>query len=156
MSGKRAVLSLFGRHRGLAFIALVLALVALTAFFLIDDVLYYLLIERLLDLRVSAITKAIVGIVFLFLNFGVAVLVIRAMLRRPESGSEAMVGAQGEVIESIQPARNGWVRIHGELWRAAADEMIPKGKTVEIAAVEGLLLRVRTCGSSLFPVNRVE
>jgi membrane-bound ClpP family serine protease len=136
-------LSLFGLPKGLAFIALVLALLALTAFFLIDDVLYYLLIERMFDLQLNAISKMIVAAIFLFLNFGVAVLVVRAMLRRPETGSEAMVGAQCEVIESIQPVRNGWVRIHGELWRAAAEESIGKGKIVEVAAVEGLLLRVR-------------
>jgi membrane-bound serine protease (ClpP class) len=141
----RTLLSLFGLPRGLAIASLVLILTALTIFFLIDDVLYYLLIERLFDVHLSIISKTVLGALFVILNFGIALLVIRALLRRPETGGEAMLGARGEVSDSIRPDREGWVRVHGELWRAAAEENISKGKTVEVVAIEGLLLRVKVC-----------
>jgi len=127
----------------MAIVALLLALAGLTIFFLIDDILYYLLIERIFDVHMGGFAKALVGVLFLGLNFGLALLVIRAMLRRPETGAEAMVGARGEVMESIQPPRQGWVRIHGELWRATAAEGTAKGESVEVVAVDGLLLRVK-------------
>ena len=145
MSNERTLLSLFGLPRGPAIAALIFALSALTIFFLIDDVLYYLLIERLFDVHLGVISKTALGALFILLNFGIALLVVRAMLRRPEIGGEAMLGTRGEVIENIRSARNGWVRVRGELWRAAAEENISKGKTVEVVAIEGLLLRVKMC-----------
>jgi len=145
VSNERSLLNWFGLPKGLAIVALIFALTALTIFFLIDDVLYYLLIERLFDVHLSIISKTVLGALFMILNFGIAVLVIRALLRRPETGGEAMLGARGEVFASIRPARNGWVRIRGELWRAAAEENISKGKTVEVLAIDGLLLRVKAC-----------
>ena len=145
MSNERTLLSLFGLPKGLAIVALIFVLTALTIFFIIDDVLYYLLIERLFDVHLGVISKTAVGAVFVLLNFGIALLVIRAMLRRPETGKEGMIGARGKVIENIRPARDGWVRVRGELWRAAAEENISKGETVEVVAIEGLLLRVKMC-----------
>lgn len=145
MGNERSLLNLFGLPKGLAIVALILVLTALTIFFLIDDVLYYLLIERLFDVHLGVISKTALGALFTLLNFGIALLVIRAMLRRPETGKEGMIGARGEVFENIRTARNGWVRIHGELWRAAAEENISKGKTVEVVDIEGLLLRVKMC-----------
>lgn len=144
MSNKRSLLALFNLPKGLAIVALILALAALTVFFLIDDILYYLLIEKVFDVHMGIVSKTMVGIIFMLLNFGIALLVVRAMLRPSETGSEAMVGAQGEVIESIHPMHHGWVRVHGELWRAAAEESIAKGSKVEVVAVDGLLLRVKT------------
>ncbi len=143
MSKQRTLLNLFGLPKGLAIAALVLVLTALTVFFLIDDVLYYLLIERLFDVHLGIISKTALGVLFTLLNFGIALLVIRAMLRRPETGKEGMIGARGEVIENIRAARGGWVRVHGELWRAAAEENISKGRIVEVVAIDGLLLRVK-------------
>jgi len=145
VSNERTLLSLFGLPKGLAIVALIFVLTALTIFFIIDDVLYYLLIERLFDVHLGVISKTAVGAVFVLLNFGIALLVIRAMLRRPETGKEGMIGARGKVIENIRPARDGWVRVRGELWRAAAEENISKGETVEVVAIEGLLLRVKMC-----------
>lgn len=118
-----------------------MALAALTVFFLIDDVLYYLLFERLFGLTPRPLLKWMIAIVFVLLNFGLAAAVMRALLRQPQTGAEGMIGARGIVTETIR--NSGWVRVHGELWQAAADELIEKGERVEVVAVEGLLLRVK-------------
>lgn len=121
--------------------ALVLALVSLAVFFLIDDVLYYLLFQRLFGLAPSRLLKWMLGVVFVLLNFSLAVTVLAALRRRPQTGAEGMIGAFGVVTETIRPT--GWVRTQGELWQATADELVEKGETVEVVALQGLLLRVR-------------
>jgi len=54
---------------------------------------------------------------------------------RPKVGAEAMVGERGEVTE------DGWVRVHGELWRARGTALEP-GRTVRVTGVDGLTLIV--------------
>lgn len=120
---------------------LILALAALTLFFLIDDVLYYLLFEKLFGLAPSRFLKWMLGVAFVLLNLGVAAAVVEALRRQPQTGAEGMIGASGVVTETIR--HNGWVRIQGELWQATAHETIKKGELVEVVALEGLLLRVK-------------
>jgi membrane protein implicated in regulation of membrane protease activity len=47
-------------------------------------------------------------------------------------------------------AQMGMVRVHGELWRAAAPQSIPNGTRVRVRKVEGLTLQVEP----LSPVPR--
>jgi membrane-bound serine protease (ClpP class) len=68
-------------------------------------------------------------------------LVLQAQRRPPLTGASAMVGEKGWTETPLEP--QGWVRIHGERWRAVADSPVPAGQTVTVAAVEGLTLRVR-------------
>ena len=68
-------------------------------------------------------------------------LVLQAQRRPPLTGASAMVGEIGVADTPLEP--QGWVRIHGERWRAVADSPVPAGQTVTVAAVEGLTLRVR-------------
>jgi membrane-bound serine protease (ClpP class) len=63
--------------------------------------------------------------------------------RRARSGAEAMIGAEAVVIA------DGWVRIAGERWRARSvapleDAPLEPGATVEVLAIEGLTLVVRS------------
>lgn len=61
--------------------------------------------------------------------------------RRPSAaGAEAMVGAQAEVVSACRP--DGWVRIHGELWRARSAVGAEVGDTVRVRNVEDLKLHV--------------
>ncbi|HEV2297066.1 MAG TPA: nodulation protein NfeD [Candidatus Acidoferrales bacterium] len=70
-------------------------------------------------------------------------LVLRTFKWRQSTGVEQLVGAIGEVTEPVKSAgANGMVRIHGELWRAAAGEPIAKGAQVRVSKVEGLTLLV--------------
>jgi membrane-bound serine protease (ClpP class) len=56
--------------------------------------------------------------------------------RRVRVGVEAMIGAEALVLE------DGWVRIAGERWRAAAHAPLRPGETVRVVAIDGLTLVV--------------
>jgi membrane protein implicated in regulation of membrane protease activity len=56
--------------------------------------------------------------------------------RRPAVGAEALVGRTAEAVG------DGWVRIHGELWRADGAAGLAAGEPVRVRAVEGLTLVV--------------
>jgi membrane-bound serine protease (ClpP class) len=72
-------------------------------------------------------------------------LVLRSFKWRPSTGAEQLIGAVGEITEPVESAgARGMVRIHGELWRAAAGEPIPKGAQVRVSKVDGLTLLVES------------
>ncbi len=55
-----------------------------------------------------------------------------------------MFGSQGITADSLSP--NGYVRIHGEMWRAKVIEgcsFIQKGETVKVTGIRGLTLIVQ-------------
>jgi membrane-bound serine protease (ClpP class) len=61
--------------------------------------------------------------------------------RRPTTGVEALVGADGVAASDCRPA--GQVRVKGELWGAVCDEGVFEGQPVVVESVSGLTLRVR-------------
>jgi len=79
----------------------------------------------------------------------IAIVLMRAVLRsrawKQAAGTEELVGEEGEVTEPVgaSPAV-GMVRVHGELWRAAASISagIPKGARVRVKGIHGLTLEV--------------
>jgi membrane-bound serine protease (ClpP class) len=48
--------------------------------------------------------------------------------------------------ESLAP--EGKVFVHGELWNATSDDIVPVGSRVEVIGVENLLLKVRKIGDT--------
>jgi membrane-bound serine protease (ClpP class) len=85
----------------------------------------------------------IVGVALLSLFFfGVALsAAIRTRRLRVKVSAETIVGQRGVVATPIDPV--GTVQVQSELWTAVADEPIGLGEEVEIAALEGLKVRVR-------------
>ena len=71
----------------------------------------------------------------------VASLAFRAQIRRPQTGTPALLGMIGEVKKDLMP--QGTVFVCGELWNAMADENIFAGEKVEVVSVENLRLKVR-------------
>jgi membrane-bound serine protease (ClpP class) len=76
-------------------------------------------------------------------------LVLRSRTWKPAVGKEELVGEVGEITEPVNTASGpeaamGMVRVHGELWRAAArtGENIPVGARVRVRKVNGLTLEV--------------
>ena len=65
----------------------------------------------------------------------------RTYRSRPTTGKEALVGERGRVTARIDPV--GAVSVHGELWRARAEEPIDVGAEIVVVAVDGLTLTVR-------------
>ncbi|HUK66740.1 MAG TPA: nodulation protein NfeD [Anaeromyxobacteraceae bacterium] len=56
-------------------------------------------------------------------------------------GPQGLVMDRGEALSEVGPA-GGEVFVHGEYWRARADEVIPRGTRVRVAKVDGLVLTV--------------
>ena len=77
-------------------------------------------------------------------------LVLFPLLWRSYAGGDpddpsSMIGRRGIVIGRLDP--EGYVRVHGELWRAETvenDRPVEKGRSVTVVGVSGLKLHVRT------------
>lgn len=68
--------------------------------------------------------------------------VARIQLKKPVTGPEKLIGAEGIAVTDIDPL--GEVRVLGEYWRARAkDENIRKGEKVRVVSREGLTLIVQ-------------
>jgi membrane-bound serine protease (ClpP class) len=85
----------------------------------------------------------------------IVIFLMRAVLRsrswKQSVGKEELLKEEGEVVEPIGAApATGLVRVHGELWRAAAQagDGIPKGARVRVKKVEGLTLQVELVAPS--------
>ena len=93
------------------------------------------------DLRVSlnlmAPTILLIGGFFVI----VSSLAFRAYRSKPKGGMEGLMGEIGLVKERIDP--EGLIFVHGEYWRARANERIEPGEKVEVEASDGLLLKVK-------------
>jgi membrane-bound serine protease (ClpP class) len=78
----------------------------------------------------------------------IVVILMRAVLRsrhwKQATGKEELIGEVGEVTDPVDSAsETGMVRVHGELWRAAAaGDTIPKGARVRVKKITGLTLEV--------------
>ncbi len=72
-------------------------------------------------------------------------LVLKSRSWKQSTGVEQLVGSEGEATQAIGAADSpkGMVRVHGELWRAAAaGQAISVGTRVRVIRVEGLTLYV--------------
>lgn len=95
--------------------------------------LEFLRISRGLIIGATAVTAAF----FLFI-VGAG---LRVQKRKIETGSEAMVGVTGEVIETLDP--EGMIMVQGEIWKAVSlSGEIKKGGRVRIKEIKGLTLYV--------------
>lgn len=65
---------------------------------------------------------------------------VRALSRRPLLGAEGLIGEVAVARGPLAPV--GQVAVHGELWRAVADQTVEDGARVRIVGVDGLTLRV--------------
>jgi membrane-bound serine protease (ClpP class) len=59
---------------------------------------------------------------------------------RPQTGAEAMIGLEAEVVSGCRPT--GQVRVNGELWEATCAAGADAGDTVIVKQLEGLTLVV--------------
>jgi len=69
-------------------------------------------------------------------------LVLKARKWKMATGREEMLGAEGVVTTALPAQGEGMIRVHGELWRAAASGAVPEGAVVRVLRVEGLKLFV--------------
>lgn len=74
-------------------------------------------------------------------TFAMVGMGMRAMRRRPVTGSEGMIGLVGMAKTALMP--RGQVAVRGELWEAMSDEPVEAGVMVVVTAIEGLKLHVK-------------
>jgi membrane-bound serine protease (ClpP class) len=95
-------------------------------------------------LSVGVIAGAAIG------SAALLIVVLAALLRsraRPVvTGSEALIGAEGETV--AWQGSEGRVRVNGEIWRACADASLAAGSRVRVVGRDGLVLRVENMGSA--------
>jgi membrane-bound serine protease (ClpP class) len=70
---------------------------------------------------------------------------LRAQLLPVKAGAETMVGKTVTALTPID-SRSGRIFVEGEYWNAVSDTPIEKGEAAEIAAVQGLTVKVKTKG----------
>lgn len=70
----------------------------------------------------------------------VMMMMMRARQRPVATGPEELLHSRAEVIEWHD--RQGRVRVHGELWKACAEEPLNPGSTVDVTGIDGLTLVV--------------
>lgn len=81
----------------------------------------------------------VVGATALFFIVAIG-LALRARKRKVTTGGRGLVGEVGVAKSALKP--EGDVFIHGEIWKAEADQTIKKGEKVVVTAVEHLTLKV--------------
>jgi membrane-bound serine protease (ClpP class) len=67
-------------------------------------------------------------------------MAVRSQLRKPSTGSEGMVGEEGEAVTDIDG--KGKVHVVGELWDARCDRAVRKGEKVTVKGLDGMTLIV--------------
>ncbi len=120
----------------------------------------WLIVGLLLLDEVAALVLVLLALWFFKIRIPFAVVIVIALLlgtfgfithkviipsfhKRKVTGSEGMIGLEGEVIEPLTPV--GVVRVEGELWKAKGveDDDIAAGEDVEILRLEKLTLEVK-------------
>jgi membrane-bound serine protease (ClpP class) len=122
-------------------------LLALAIMFMFDDVIFYLLFERLLGLKPNWLAKLGSGFIITMLNVGLALLVMKSLKEQPRTGAEGMVGEHGVVERVASPYL--WVKLRGELWRAKSRQPVTVGEKVVVLGLEGLTLEVERLQTDL-------
>ena len=98
-------------------------------------------LRKWIDFPLWAVVLVLVG--FIVKDFVVFPFVRRAYESEENTGIEQMVGASGITKEPLDP--EGYVQIHGELWRAEAesqDRPIPRRRPIRVISVRGYRLVV--------------
>jgi membrane-bound serine protease (ClpP class) len=85
-----------------------------------------------LVIAATAVTAGFLALVF--------VLLLRSRRHRVVTGSEAMIGAEGETVE--WQGDNGKIRIMGEIWKAHARQPLLPGVRIRVVSRKDLVLTV--------------
>jgi membrane-bound serine protease (ClpP class) len=79
---------------------------------------------------------------FAFLTVFLMRLVLKSRRWKTTTGKEELLGEEGVVTTAAPAGREGMIRVHGELWRAVANENLQEGTRVRVRRVNGLKLEV--------------
>ena len=96
-------------------------------------------------MRVSLAVLVPVALATAAITFFLLGKVVAAHRRRVVTGTEGMIGAAALADTDFLPAGgkySGFVRVHGELWKALCDRPVSGEEPVWVASVDGLTLSV--------------
>jgi membrane-bound serine protease (ClpP class) len=111
--------------------------------FLIGSLMLFNRADPLFRLSLSYIIPAtVVTAVFFVFVVGKG---LRAQRWPVKAGAETMIGKTVSALTPID-SRGGRIFVEGEYWNAVSDKAVAKDEIVEIAAVEGLTLKVKSKG----------
>ena len=112
---------------------------------LLDEVAALALVYLVLwifKIRMPIEIAIIIGLLLGAFVFITHKVIIPSFHKEQVTGSEGMIGMEGEVVEPLTPV--GFVRVEGELWKAkSVGEDIAEGEDVEILGLKKLTLEVR-------------
>lgn len=74
---------------------------------------------------------------------GAMAYAFRLHRRKPVSGTDELIGAEGVAASAFGGAQEGKVFVEGEWWNAVSDEEIEKDGRVKVVGMKGLVLKVR-------------
>jgi membrane-bound serine protease (ClpP class) len=94
-----------------------------------------------LQLSLSVVIPVVLG--FTAIAAFLVRLGLAAQRTPPVSGSEGLLNETGEALTPLVPGTPGSVRVHGEIWRATANEPIASRDRVKVTHIDGLTLTVR-------------
>ncbi|MFC2060403.1 NfeD family protein [Chloroflexota bacterium] len=105
-------------------------------------VVLVLLVLRVLGISIPLPFTIVAALVLGALVFIMHKAVIPSFHKKEVTGSEGMIGCDGEVIERLNPV--GVIRVGSEYWQAkSVNENIAIGEEVEIIELKGLRLMVK-------------
>ncbi|MFC1860736.1 NfeD family protein [Chloroflexota bacterium] len=111
----------------------------------LDDVAALALVFVILwffKIRIPFYLATVIALLFGTLTFITHKAVMPILHKKKTTGSEGMIGLNGEVIEPLKP--RGIVKVGDELWKArTVDIHIEAGEEVVIVSLKGLTLHVR-------------
>ena len=118
---------------------------------LLDDVValgLVLLVLWFFRIRISLPFVIVIALLLGTFAFVTHKVIIPSFHKKKVTGSEGMIGLEGEVIEPLTPV--GVIRVGGEYWKAkSVDEDIKAGEEVEILGLDRLMLTVKRKNRSL-------
>lgn len=84
----------------------------------------------------------VIALVAILTGFAALVLykIVKAKKKRP--ATLELIGGIGRTLDEIGPEKVGFIRFHGEYWKARSDTIIKPNQKVKILAKEGLTLIV--------------
>lgn len=94
-------------------------------------------------LKISKFAIVTVIITTLLFFFFVILKAVQAQRKKTVTGKEGMIGEKGKAKSNITKGKEGLVFIHGEIWKAIAEDDILKDEEIVVVGFDGLKLIVK-------------
>lgn len=65
-------------------------------------------------------------------------------VKKEKTNIDTIVGKKGIVVQSLNRSTGGIVKVGPEEWRAVSDEELPEGTEIEVSAINGVTLTVKS------------